>query len=247
MQEQREQPPPLESKGDTGSLRPAGELQALAGKTAADEPAVALPIEDEGIPAGDDLIAKDEPPTPELLADIDVSPAEPAPPVHLDSMLRRLAIALLLLIIIINIPFNRYGTNLARAMPDAEAFVIRDGVLLKGSGPEVYTLENNQRRWITTLDAFEWYGYTWEQVHEVEDSFLENFEEGLPVHLLLKCPSSPHVYALEDGQKRWIKDIPTFEAQQYVWEDIKFVTCQELRDIPNGPPIPPDAGTPPQP
>jgi hypothetical protein len=162
-------------------------------------------------------------------------------------MLRRLALALGLLVILINIPFNRHGTSLARAMPDAEALVIRDGLLLKGSGPEVYVLEDNKRRWITTLDAFTYYGYRWEQVHEVDDAFLASFEEGTPIHLLLKCGTSPHIYALEDGAKRWIKDIPTFEAQGFTWEMIRPLGCQQLREIPDGPPIPEDAGPPPQP
>jgi hypothetical protein len=162
-------------------------------------------------------------------------------------MLGRLLVVLAALVIIVNIPFNRHGTNLAHLAPDSAALVIRDGLLLKGSGPEVYVLEDERLRWITTLDAFEWYGYRWEQVHEVEDEFLADFETGLPIHLLLKCPGSPHVYALEDGRKRWIKDIPTFEAQQYVWEDIRPMNCANLRNLPDGPPIPEDAGPPPQP
>lgn len=172
---------------------------------------------------------------------------ESLPRVHLDQMLRRLAVILVLLLILVNIPFNRYGTSLARAMPDSASLIIRDGLLLKGGGDEVYVLENNRRRWITTLEAFEHYGYRWSQVHQVEDDFLNDFELGLPIHLLLKCQTSPHIYALEDGKKRWIKDIPTFEAQGYLWDDVQFVSCDYLRRLPDGPPIPEDAGPPPQP
>ncbi|MCI0574902.1 MAG: hypothetical protein L0332_12490 [Chloroflexi bacterium] len=175
------------------------------------------------------------------------TPPAPLPGIHLERLLGRLFLVLVGIVIVVNIPFNRYGTNLARAAPDSAALVIRDGLLLKGSGPDVYVLENNQRRWITTLDAFTWFGYRWEQVHQVEDEFLESFEEGRPIYLLLKCEASPHVYALEDGNKRWIKDIPTFEAQGFLWEDIKFVSCPSLRRMPDGLPIPEDAGRPPQP
>ncbi|MFQ5400621.1 MAG: hypothetical protein ACE5E7_13620 [Anaerolineae bacterium] len=173
--------------------------------------------------------------------------AEPLPPVYLGRMLARLSLALVVLLLVINIPFNRYGTSLARAMPDSAALVIRDGLVLKGSGDEVYVLEDNKRRWITTLDAFEYYGYRWGQVHEVDDAFLNNFEEGRPIYLLLKCRTSPHVYALEDGKKRWIKDIPTFEANEFKWEDIQDTSCDYLRGLPDGTPIPEDAGPPPQP
>lgn len=72
------------------------------------------------------------------------------------------------------------------------------------------------------------------------------YEQADPI--LLKCDSSPHVYLLEGGQKRWIKDIPTFEARGYRWNDInQWLSCEELRSIPDGIPIPPDAGPPPQP
>ena len=64
--------------------------------------------------------------------------------------------------------------------------------------------------------------------------------------ILLKC-SSPHIYLLERGEKRWIKDIPTFEEQGFRWEDMHYVSCEDLRRIPDGRPIPPDAGPPPVP
>jgi multisubunit Na+/H+ antiporter MnhF subunit len=69
-----------------------------------------------------------------------------------------------------------------------------------------------------------------------------------PGPILLKCPGSPHIYLLEAGQKRWVKDIPTFEAAGYRWSDVtQWVTCADLRDVPDGETIPPGAGPPPQP
>ena len=65
--------------------------------------------------------------------------------------------------------------------------------------------------------------------------------------ILLKCYGSPHVYLLERGKKRWVKDIPTFEAQGFHWEDVREVPCEDLQQIPDGVPIPPDAGPPPIP
>ncbi len=65
--------------------------------------------------------------------------------------------------------------------------------------------------------------------------------------ILLKCYSSPHIYLLENGQKRWVQDIATFEAQGYRWNDVQFVACAELRAVPDGETIPPGAGPPPQP
>ena len=67
-----------------------------------------------------------------------------------------------------------------------------------------------------------------------------------PPPILLKC-SSPHIYLLDHGQKRWIKDIETFNDSGYVWRDVEFIRCDDLRSIPDGVPIPADAGPPPQP
>ncbi len=172
---------------------------------------------------------------------------EKVPTIHLDRMLSRLVLILLLLIVLVNIPFNRHGTNLARAVPDEQSLVIRDGLVLKGKGEKIYVLENNHKRWISSLDAFEYYGFRWEQVNLVDDTFLERFPDGPALSVLNKCSTSPHVYAIENGLKRWIKDIPTFEAEGYVWEDVQIVSCAALEEIPAGPPIPPDAGEPPKP
>ena len=61
-----------------------------------------------------------------------------------------------------------------------------------------------------------------------------------PEPILLKCPTSPHIYLLEAGQKRWVKDIPTFEAEGYRWSDVtELVTCADLRSVPDGETIPP--------
>ena len=173
------------------------------------------------------------------------TPPPPLPSINLGRTLGRLLLLLAVLLVVVNVPIDRYGTSLARIMPATASLVIRDGLVLKGSGPDIYVLEDFKLRWISSLEAFEYFGYRWEQVRVVDDSFLGPFEKGRPIHVLLKCAGSPHIYALEDEQKRWIKDIPIFEAEGYVWEDVKIVGCLELLNLPDGPPIPEDAGPPP--
>jgi len=179
------------------------------------------------------------------------TPAPIPPPASMGQMARllpRMVAGVLLLLILVNIPFNRHGTSLARAMPDSAALIIRDGLILKGKeSDEIYVLEDDQLRWISSLEAFERLGYKWQDVHLVAQSFLEKFETGRPMYVLFKCYSSPHIYRIEREQKRWIKDIPTFLAEGHVWEDVRLVSCKYLRDIPDGPSIPLDAGLPPQP
>ncbi|MGA9351921.1 MAG: hypothetical protein WBW48_24385 [Anaerolineae bacterium] len=198
-------------------------------------------------PSAPEPIAAAKPTGDPWAGEEDWVPPPPLPSINLGRTLGRLLLVLVVLVVVINVPITRYGTSLARIMPDTAALVIRDGLVLKGSGSDIFVLEDNKLRWISSLDAFEFFGYRWDQVHVVDDSFLEKFEKGRPIHVLLKCEGSPHIYALEDGQKRWIKDILTFEAEGYVWEDVKFVSCDYLHNLPDGPPIPEDAGPPPQP
>ena len=68
-----------------------------------------------------------------------------------------------------------------------------------------------------------------------------------PNPILLRCASSPHVYLVDRGEKRWIETIETFNGRGYVWRDVQLITCGELRSIPDGTPIPANAGQPPQP
>ena len=68
-----------------------------------------------------------------------------------------------------------------------------------------------------------------------------------PPPILLKCTSSPHIYLLDGGEKRWIETIEVFDDRGYDWRDVHFVSCGDLRSIPDGVSIPTDAGPPPQP
>lgn len=187
-------------------------------------------------------------PAPEPEPELELPPSPLPGPPHAARLMARLALGLLALIVLINIPINRHGTTLATAMPDSRALVIRDGLVVKEEDdPEIYVYQNGQFHWISSLDAFEHYGYAWGDVHIVEDGFLGDFEIGSPIHVLLKCPESPHIYRLENGLKRWIVDIETFEAEGHVWEDVRFVSCAYLRGLPDGETIPPGHGPPPQP
>jgi len=219
-----------------------------AGKDRAAEAALA--------PGGPDT---DSPPEPDTARESDVDRAEPekepqldvisSPPAsHTARLLGRLAFGLLALVVVINIPFNRHGTTLATAMPDHRALVIRDGLLVKEEDdPEIYVFQDGRFRWISSLKAFEMRGYAWDEVHVVEDGFLEPYEIGPPIHVILKCRESPHIYRVEGEEKRWIVDIEAFEEAGHVWEDVAFVSCEYLRNLPDGETIPPGHGPPPQP
>jgi hypothetical protein len=68
-----------------------------------------------------------------------------------------------------------------------------------------------------------------------------------PPPILLRCTGSPHIYLLDEGEKRWIESIEMFNSRGYAWRDVHFITCDELQSIPDGVPIPTNAGPPPRP
>lgn len=192
-------------------------------------------------------VVKRHPLDPASEMESELFPMSPGPS-HAARLMGRLALGLLVAIVLVNIPFNRHGTTLATALPDSAALVVIDGLVVKEENDEkIYVFQNDQFRWISSLDAFEHFHFNWGDVHIVEDGYLDRFEIGTSLHVLLKCQSSPHIYRLEGGEKRWIRDIDTFEAEGHVWEDVRFVSCGYLRDLPDGETIPLDSGPPPEP
>ena len=171
-----------------------------------------------------------------------LEPPEKLPSIHMNRVFYRLCVSLALLLIIVNVPFNRFGTNLARAMPDERALVVRDGLLFKGPGDEIYVLEDNQKRWISSLTAFEVSGFRWDQVHEVDQDFVDQFENGPDFHVIIRCERQPHIYLLEGDVKRWIQNPAAFENAGFKWEDVRYISCSQLKNsYPDGESIPPGA------
>jgi len=218
---------------------------------AAESPSPEFPVVKASIPPVAAPVAPVEATTEPQSPEPESEPALPPVslgPSHATRLMGRLALGLLVAVVAINIPFNRHGATLATAMPDSAAIVIRDGLVVKEEDDEeIYVYQDEEFRWISSMDAFEHYGFTWGDVRIVKDGFLDQFEKGTPLHALLKCGSSPHIYRLEGGEKRWIRDIATFEAEGHLWEDVRFVGCGYLSDLPDGETIPPGSGPPPQP
>lgn len=220
--------------------------------TAEEEPSIVGPLPEPAAPEPEPIVEpatiKEEAPVEAPPFEEPLPPPAPVPTGQMGKIMFRLALGLLLLVVLVNVPINRHGVSLARVLPDSAALIIRDGLLVKAeNSDEIYVMQDEKWRWISSLEAFDHFGYRWRDVHIVEQGFIDRFQKGWPLHVLLKCRTSPHIYALENGKKRWIKDIPTFEEKGYVWEDVQFVSCPYLRGLLDGPPIPEDAGPPPQP
>jgi hypothetical protein len=107
--------------------------------------------------------------------------------------------------------------------------------LVKGSGPEVFLIQDGERRWITDSKTFDAYGFKYNEVEEIFDYQLDNYEEGTPISkngTLLKGSSS-EVYIIIDGTRRLVRE-SIFEKYQFRREDINSVTDEKLLSIPKG-------------
>lgn len=172
-----------------------------------------------------------------------VPAASPESDAHMGRSLGQILIVLVVLLVLVNIPINFYGASLAQIIPEATAIVIYDGMVLKGSGPEIYVLQDHKLRWISSSEAFDYY-FRQHDVHVVEDNLLEGFGKGRSIHRLVTCSNSPHIYALEQGQKRLVKD-PRTRSKTKPWDEVRLVSCDYLSNLPDGLPYPEDAGPPP--
>ena len=185
-------------------------------------------------------------------------PRLPLPSTGMHHTVRRMFVVLIFFVVLSNIPINYAQLNawLGTSANDGveRIRVVQDGTLMRATNSnKVFVMEDNKLRWITTSEAFEAYKYRWAAVRVVEPQFLQEFEEGDPIYLLMKCSESPHIYALgtrgRTRVKQWIKDVPTLESMKRKgqWTTISDVSCFYLGSLPQGETIPPDAGPPPQP
>lgn len=224
-----------------------------------EEPKIEVEPEKESDSAVDvDVIESPLPLVSEREFELIEEPLLPPETIHMNRTIGRLFVGLLGFIVLANIPFFNFAqiNKVVSSVGDGTQRIrfARDGLLLRGSGPGVFIIEDNTRHWITTSEAFEFYGHRWRSIRQVSDAYLEEFPEGDPIYVLLKCPTSPHIYALAVSHrgsqtriKRWIEDIPTFEALGFEWEQVEEVSCNYLRSLPQGDPFTDISGSPPQP
>lgn len=68
--------------------------------------------------------------------------------------------------------------DLSFQYPDGPVMSFPDGVLVKGAGPTVYLMENQQKRAFTSAQSFWTRGYDFGQIRQVEDSDLARLSDG---------------------------------------------------------------------
>ncbi len=149
-------------------------------------------------------------------------------------MERLKAISILLILIFIGLIFlNKPSLAVQAYLPKAD--------LIKGTGPEVYVLENGQRRWISDPETFEYFNYKWTNIKTISNTILASYPQiddlgkydDYPEGTLLKG-SGPEVYLIELGKRRWFPNPAIFEGNDFGWKYIYDIDDDDLEDFDQG-------------
>jgi len=134
-------------------------------------------------------------------------------------------IFVLIILILIGLSFEA----LAAYLPKAD--------LIKGSGPQVYVLENGVKYWIPDIETFNYLNFKWENIKTYSDATIQNYPQGdnwskyddHPEGSLLKG-SGPEVYLIELGKRRWIPSPAVFFGNNFGWKYILNLDDDDLDD-----------------
>lgn len=98
-----------------------------------------------------------------------------------------------------------------------------EGTLIKGEGAEVYLVENEKRRHITSSILFKNKGFIWDNIIEIkgEELLAHSIGENLLFSddILIKG-TAPEVYLIKSQKRHWIKTAEVFLALDFRWQDI---------------------------
>ena len=107
--------------------------------------------------------------------------------------------------------------------------------LVKGSGPEVYVLENGTKYWVPSIDVFNRFNFKWGNIKTYSDMVIQNYPQSdnwntydnYPNGSLVKG-SGPEVYLIEQGKRRWIPSPTIFLGNDFGWKYILDINDNDL-------------------
>jgi hypothetical protein len=122
----------------------------------------------------------------------------------------------------------------------------QSGMLVRGSDPAIYLVENGERRWIPDLVTLQSNGFDPKSILRVEDEELERIPQGAALPSTMPVLERPDgalltatgdVYIMEAGQRRLVPDPVTFLTNDFDATAIERITEPELNAVPEGPPL----------
>ncbi len=130
----------------------------------------------------------------------------------------------------------------------ARAFLAQsDGTLIKGSGAEVYFLENGMKRWVASADAFNAFEFEWSAVALVPDEDLGAYPTGKNLDQKSRYPDGAlvrgdkagggdgvKVYRVENGARRWVETEQDFDRLGFEWRSVHDISSKKLKSMGEG-------------
>jgi hypothetical protein len=142
---------------------------------------------------------------------------------------------LVTIVLVLNWPINRHGEGLIQRIPNATPVVFYEGMVLQGSEPTVYALENHQLRPFASSESFQHFRARYQLVaHRVTEQQLTQFRPGRPIHRLVTCRETDDVFVLETGYRRPVLVLPTGGPASR-WDSVEMIACHTLYKFPQGP------------
>jgi len=83
-------------------------------------------------------------------------------------------------------PSPQPGSTISPTQPQSSLPFFPDGTLIKGSGPDIYLIENGVRRLIPNMETFNAMGFNWNNLTILDDQRLGNIPMGIPVPKRIK-------------------------------------------------------------
>jgi len=126
--------------------------------------------------------------------------------------------------------------------------VTASGNLLRGAGPEVYVMQDGQRRHVQSPEVMSQCGYGWDAVYTVSPGTLTSLPLG-PTLTGPPCPtfspasgtlvrgSGPEVYAVDGPSRRHVISPDVFLACGYLWGAVNPLPDSVIAALPVGPPV----------
>ncbi|MCK4592831.1 hypothetical protein KAT63_05365, partial [Candidatus Parcubacteria bacterium] len=113
-----------------------------------------------------------------------------------------------------------------------------DGTIVQEEGtPEVYVIENGEKKHIKDPNSFVGLGYSWNNIVKVKRGVLGLFRKGVdlkansihPEGALIRVAGNPKVYVIEGGRRVPISDIQLFNARRYDWGKVLVVNENQAK------------------
>lgn len=104
--------------------------------------------------------------------------------------------------------------------------------LIKGSGQAIYLGNDGYKYHIPNPTTFSNFGFRWEQMSFPGDSLINSIPYNGSLNNLIKG-RGPEIYAMDQGVKRHIKDLDTFNHFRFKWDSISFLSDEFIGIIPS--------------